>query len=432
MTEQQVVPTRLKAEVDALVERLLEASKNNELSLPVSSPENRRHTLLTMISNYCTNILRSNPRKKIRLFMDGCFDIMHSGHFNALRQARRLGDVLVVGVHSDEEILRNKGPTTFTEEERYSLLRKTRFVDEVVEDVPYTPTIELLDKLNCDFLVHGDDMPTDTNGNCIFDDVLAAGRMKIIKRTEGISTTDLVGRLLLCTRGHHVKSPEKPMHVVTGSIERECDAFSSTAPGDLLSGGQTSLQKCSQFLPTLYRLKEFAEWTSRVKPDNNVVYVDGAFDLCHVGHAEMLEQAKRLYGDFLLVGIHTDLDVNTHRGRNYPIMNLYERVLNVLSLSCVDEVIIGAPYSISRDLIVSMNVSAVVTGYPLEGHEDQFRFEVPKEMGIFHELQTSRKLSIGTILQRILENRSKFEARNLVKEKKEHEYVAGRQFIEEL
>ena len=63
MTEQQVVPTRLKAEVDALVERLLEASKNNELSLPVSSPENRRHTLLTMISNYCTNILRSNPRK---------------------------------------------------------------------------------------------------------------------------------------------------------------------------------------------------------------------------------------------------------------------------------------------------------------------------------------------------------------------------------
>ena len=125
-------------------------------------------------------------------------------------------------------------------------------------------------RLNCDFLVHGDDMPTDTNGNCIFDDVLAAGRMKIIKRTEGISTTDLVGRLLLCTRGHHVKSPEKPMHVVTGSIERECDAFSNTAPGDLLSGGQTSLQKCSQFLPTLYRLKEFAEWTSRVKPDNNV------------------------------------------------------------------------------------------------------------------------------------------------------------------
>ena len=51
--------------------------------------------------------------------------------------------------------------------------------------------------------------------------------------------------------------------------------------------------------------------------------MDGAFDLCHVGHAEMLEQAKRLYGDFLLVGIHTDLDVNTHRGREVVTSYFY-------------------------------------------------------------------------------------------------------------
>jgi ethanolamine-phosphate cytidylyltransferase len=47
--------------------------------------------------------------KPVRIYMDGCFDIMHSGHYNALRQAKQLGDILVVGIHSDEEILRNKG-----------------------------------------------------------------------------------------------------------------------------------------------------------------------------------------------------------------------------------------------------------------------------------------------------------------------------------
>ena len=42
--------------------------------------------------------------------MDGCFDMMHYGHCNALRQARALGDELIVGVISDEEIKANKGP----------------------------------------------------------------------------------------------------------------------------------------------------------------------------------------------------------------------------------------------------------------------------------------------------------------------------------
>ena len=49
-------------------------------------------------------------RKPVRVYMDGCFDMMHYGHCNALRQARALGDELVVGVVSDEEIIANKGP----------------------------------------------------------------------------------------------------------------------------------------------------------------------------------------------------------------------------------------------------------------------------------------------------------------------------------
>lgn len=61
---------------------------------------------------------KKSEKKRIRVYMDGCFDLMHYGHANALRQAKALGDELVVGVVSDEEIVANKGPPVLSMEER--------------------------------------------------------------------------------------------------------------------------------------------------------------------------------------------------------------------------------------------------------------------------------------------------------------------------
>ncbi len=61
---------------------------------------------------------KKKKNKKVRVYMDGCFDMMHYGHANALRQARELGDELVVGVVSDEEIKANKGPPVMSMDER--------------------------------------------------------------------------------------------------------------------------------------------------------------------------------------------------------------------------------------------------------------------------------------------------------------------------
>ena len=47
------------------------------------------------------------------------YDMVHFGHANALRQAKALGDKLIVGIHNDAEITRHKGPPVFTQEERY-------------------------------------------------------------------------------------------------------------------------------------------------------------------------------------------------------------------------------------------------------------------------------------------------------------------------
>ena len=128
--------------------------------------------------------------------MDGCFDLMHAGHFNAIRQASYLTPWLVVGPNSDEEIMRFKGPTVLTSEERAYICKAIKWTDEVEKDSPYVISTELLDKLNCQFYVHGDDPIFDEHGNDICKMLRDAGRFKMIKRTTGISTTDLTGRLL--------------------------------------------------------------------------------------------------------------------------------------------------------------------------------------------------------------------------------------------
>lgn len=106
----------------------------------------------------------TSQSKDIRVWADGCFDMVHFGHANALRQAKEMGDVLVVGVHSDEEIRKNKGPPVFTEQERYRMVNAIKWVDEVVENAPYTTQLETLDEHNCDFCVHGDDITLTAEG----------------------------------------------------------------------------------------------------------------------------------------------------------------------------------------------------------------------------------------------------------------------------
>lgn len=80
---------------------------------------------------------------------------VYSGHFNAILQAKKRSKKLVVGIHSDAEILANKGPPVMLEAERYQMLTHIKWVDEIAYDVPYSPSIEILDKYQCQKAFHG-------------------------------------------------------------------------------------------------------------------------------------------------------------------------------------------------------------------------------------------------------------------------------------
>ena len=379
------------------------------------------------------------PGRVPRVYVDGCFDMMHSGHMNAVRQAKLIaesvGGELIVGVHTDAEIERNKGPPVMRDAERLGLVSAVKWVDDLVFDTPYTMSLPFLDSIDADYVVHGDDISINENGTDAYAEAREAGRMKVVKRTEGVSTTDLVGRLLLLTRSHHAPANPPPAQTALGL---------GAVDGVTYVEANISASGVSQFLATTWRLRQFSN--GRVAaPGDKIVYIDGAFDLLHAGHVKALYAARNL-GDFLVVGLHDDATVNATRGQNQPICSLHERALCVLAVACVDEVILGSPRTVSADLIKSMNVQIVVG--EAEGERSielspgrggvtlarVDRFAVPRMMGILHLGETQRyPLRHADIVTRIIENRTRYEARNAKREKKELDYMRNQKtYIEEL
>lgn len=352
--------------------------------------------------------MSDNGKKEVRVWCDGCYDMVHFGHANSLRQAKALGDYLIVGIHTDEEITKHKGPPVFTEEERYKMVRGIKWVDEVVEGAPYITTLETLDKYDCAFCVHGDDITMTADGVDTYHLVKAAGRYKEVLRTAGVSTTDVVGRMLLLTRQHFRR----------GAQEYEVEKEGSSALG-LDATARSPWTGCSQFLPTTQKIIQFSEG-KEPKPGDRIVYVAGAFDLFHVGHLDFLEQARK-QGDFLIVGLHTDPVVNRYKGSNYPIMNLHERVLSVLACKYVSEVVIGAPYSVTEDLMSHFRVDLVCHGKTpiMADFDGSDPYRVPKYLGKFMSIDSHNKMTTEKIVDRIIRHRLEYEERNMMKEKKE-------------
>ena len=253
-----------------------------------------------------------------------------------------------------------------------------------------------------------------------------AGRCKIFKRTEGISTTQIVGKLLLMTKDewNNVSSPMSSNDM----IEQEVIKTTSGTKKNLLT--------------TSRRISEFSN-KKEPKPNDVIVYMDGTFDLFHIGHVETMRRAKEM-GDYLIVGVHDDQTVNTYKGSNFPIMGLHDRVMCVLSTKWVDEVIIGAPWNITKELITGFNIKLVVQGTIHKGDPeankwrkgsievDENPYAVPKELGIYKEIESMNKLDTQDIISRIIENRvnyfSKFQKFTL----REKKYDDTKQFVPEV
>ncbi|EGH4468522.1 D-glycero-beta-D-manno-heptose-7-phosphate kinase [Campylobacter lari] len=125
------------------------------------------------------------------VFTNGCFDIMHYGHIKYLEKAKKLGDILVVGLNSDESVKRLKGNSRpiNLEFQRACMLASMYFVDYVVifdEDTPY----ELIEFLKPDVLVKG----ADYKGKEVVGSNLVK-KVELIDFEDGFSTTNIINRI---------------------------------------------------------------------------------------------------------------------------------------------------------------------------------------------------------------------------------------------
>lgn len=139
-----------------------------------------------------------DPKNPVRIYTDGIFDMFHYGHALLLKHIKESFPhvYLMVGVCNDQVTWNEKGKTILTDKERYESLRHCKYTDEVVEDAPWVPTVEFLDKINAHYIAHDPapypygDIPD------VYSEIKKQGRFLPTNRTEGISTTDIMMRII--------------------------------------------------------------------------------------------------------------------------------------------------------------------------------------------------------------------------------------------
>jgi len=386
---------------------------------------------------------KQSKNREVRIFMDGAFDMMHYGHMNAFRLARSLGTHLVVGINSDVTITQCKGAPLMNDEERLAMVKGCKFVDEVLpESCPYIMNKEYIDfvisKYNIDYVIHGDD-PCIVDGKDVYEAAKKAGKFQSIPRTEGVSTTDIVGRMLLMTKEHHY--PSKTDTIISTESDEEdgehnakdMDAGSVRSrtlsdAGDARPNRWMVLGHKSKFLTTSHMLRNFSAGVKAPEPHMKIIYIDGAWDMFHCGHVAILEAAKKR-GDYLIVGIHGDAVVNRIRGSNLPLMNLHERVLSVLGCRHVDDVLIDAPYDVTPEMVASLKLDEVVRGSQSDDdRHESYRHAYPKHKNMFVVLNSPNDFSMNHILERIKKNQDTFQSKIDRKKRAEESYYQERYY----
>ena len=139
-----------------------------------------------------TELLKNFRDKKI-VFTNGCFDILHVGHVKYLEVAKSFGDMLIVGLNSDESVRSLKGnsrPINMSEDRAYvlSALESVSFVVEFGEDTPY----DLIEVIQPDVLVKGGDYK---GKEVVGSDI--AKELRLVDFVDGKSTTNIIKRAQL-------------------------------------------------------------------------------------------------------------------------------------------------------------------------------------------------------------------------------------------
>ena len=148
--------------------------------------------------------IRNRARRMNRkvIFTNGCFDLIHRGHIEYLKKAKKKGDILIVGLNSDSSVkmIKGKSRPIQSQDDRSHILASFEFVDYVCIFNEQTP-FKLISKLLPDYLVKGGDWKVK---DIVGKDVVEShgGKVLTIKEEKGKSTQNIIKFLL--SRSHRI------------------------------------------------------------------------------------------------------------------------------------------------------------------------------------------------------------------------------------
>lgn len=146
---------------------------------------------MVTLKKLCSLVNKYNKQNKKIVFTNGCFDIIHAGHIKLLKEAKKQGDVLIVGINSDSSIRRIKGKERpiINQKQRAAILSAIKYVDHVVIYNELTP-YKLIKKLKPHILVKGSDYKlNEVVGRSLVKKVI------LVPILKGASTTNIINKI---------------------------------------------------------------------------------------------------------------------------------------------------------------------------------------------------------------------------------------------
>ena len=129
----------------------------------------------------------------IRVFADVVADLFHYGHVEFFKQARALGDYLLVGICDDDFVEAHKRKAILTMEERVMSVAGCRWVDEVIPNAPWKFDPAWIEKYSIDLVVHGDDYSQEQQ-EYYYKVPIEMRIFRVVPYTSSISTTEIIRR----------------------------------------------------------------------------------------------------------------------------------------------------------------------------------------------------------------------------------------------
>lgn len=125
-----------------------------------------------------------------------------------------------------------------------------------------------------------------------------------------------------------------------------------------------------------------------------IVYIDGVFDLFHIGHLRLLKNSKNI-GDKLIVGVVSDEDANSYKRK--PIIS-YENRYNLINEMDIADLVVKAELNITEEFINKLGINCVIHG---DDNMQKSFFKIPRQLNIMKYVPYTTSISTTEIIKKI-------------------------------